>query len=39
MYGSIIQLLDYNIWENSNLNIVGYPAKEDIALDELVEPF
>ena len=29
----------YDIWENSNLNIVGYPAKEDTALDELVEPF
>ena len=29
----------YDIWENSNLNIVGYPADEDTALDELVLPF
>jgi len=29
----------YDTWENSNLNIVGYPADEDTALDELVQPF
>jgi len=29
----------YNTWENSNLNIVGYPADADTALDELVQPF
>lgn len=29
----------YDTWENSSLNIVGYPADEETALDELVEPF
>jgi len=26
----------YNTWENSSLNIVGYPADSDTALDELI---
>ncbi len=29
----------YNIWENSKLHIVGYPADADTALDRLVQPF
>ena len=29
----------YNTWENSDLNVVGYPADADTALDELVQPF
>ena len=29
----------FNIWENSELNIVGYPADEDRALDKLITPY
>ena len=29
----------YNQWENSDLNMVGYPADADTALDELVQPY
>ena len=29
----------FDTWENSELNIVGYPADEDTALDELITPY
>ena len=29
----------YDTWENSNLNVVGYPAAKDSALDELIQAF
>ena len=29
----------FNIWENSDLKLVGYPSNSDTALDELVQPY